>query len=73
MAQSCAARKQTNKERISYKETSKNNWLQKGQTTKLNGEFSFLEGQIHWDLKARMKLHCEKKKSFLKNRFGEYI
>lgn len=54
VAQSCAPRKHTNKERISYEETSKDNWsqkgllLQKGQTTELNGEFtSFLEGQIH--------------------------
>lgn len=49
-------KKTKNKERISYKQTSKDNWLPKGQTTKLNGEFkSFLEGQMHWDLKAVMK------------------
>lgn len=74
MAQSCAPRKQTNKERVSYKDTSEDNWLQKRQTTKLNREFrSFLEGQTHWDLKAGMKLYFEEEKSFFKNSFGEYI
>ena len=57
-------KKTKNKERISYKQTSKDNWLPKGQTTKLNGEFkSFLEGQMHWDLKAVMKWYYEKEKN----------